>query len=57
MLTALVARLADPAPRDVTVTRQLAQYRELDERLHDWSKVTGACHGLADDVVRRLEDS
>ena len=56
VLTALVIRLSEPTPRDTTVTRQLAQYKGLDQRWHDWSSVVTACHQLADRIVVRLEE-
>ena len=47
-VAAQVARqLADPRPRDVSVTRQLASYRHLDTRWTDWRRVRAACHELA----------
>ncbi len=47
VLTALVLRLADPAPRDSEVTHELARYKRLDPRWHDWSAVVRACEELA----------
>ncbi len=37
--TQLVRQLADPRPRDAEVTTQLASYKALDPRWHDWSTV------------------
>ena len=45
--TALVLRLALPDPRDARVTRELARYKGLDPRWHDWAQVVGACEALA----------
>lgn len=47
VLTALVQRLAEPEPRDAPVIKQLASYKGLAERWHDWRAVTGACGELA----------
>lgn len=56
VLTALVQRLSEPAPRDSRVTRQLATYKGLDRRWHDWSHVVAACADLADRLVARAEE-
>ncbi|MBJ7366460.1 MAG: hypothetical protein JHC53_07675 [Thermoleophilia bacterium] len=45
--TALVLRLALPDPRDARVTHELARYKGLDPRWHDWAQVVGACEALA----------
>jgi hypothetical protein len=55
VLTAAVRRLSDPVPRDVRVTRQLARYKGLAERIRDWDAVVAAARGLADGVVEELE--
>lgn len=55
VLTALVLRLSDPAPRDARATRQLARYKGLVPRWHDWAAVTSACADLADALVARRE--
>lgn len=47
VLTALVAALADPAPRDTDVIDELPRYKGLDERWHDWADVVAACQELA----------
>lgn len=47
VLTSLVLRLADPSPRDEPVTRELARYKGLVPRWHDWSSVVDACGELA----------
>lgn len=47
VLTSLVLALADPAPRDPTVTAELPRYKGLDPRWHQWSDVVGACQALA----------
>ncbi len=45
--TQLVRQLADPRPRDVEVTTQLASYKALDQRWHDWSTVKAVLADLA----------
>ncbi len=47
VLTALVASLADPAPRDTDVIDELPRYKGLDPRWHRWSDVVAACQELA----------
>ena len=47
VLTSLVLQLAEPSPRDVTVTLELARYKGLNPRWHEWSSVVGACRDLA----------
>jgi hypothetical protein len=43
-----VARqLADPRPKDESVTRELHRYRNLDSRFTDWQVVRSACRELA----------
>jgi hypothetical protein len=49
--TQLVRQLADPRPRDAEVTTQLASYKALDRRWHDWSAVKTV---LADVAERTL---
>lgn len=56
VLTAMVMRLSQPAPRDARVTGQLASYKGLVARWHDWSAVVAAAQALADEIVDRLED-
>lgn len=50
--TQVARQLADPRPRDETVTRQLDRYRQLDARWHDWNVVVAVCRGVA---ARMLE--
>jgi len=50
--TQLVKQLADPRPRDVEVTTQLASYKALDRRWHDWSAVKGVLADLAEKMTR-----
>jgi len=47
VLTSLTLALADPAPRDPAVTKELPRYRGLDSRWHDWNTVRSACGELA----------
>jgi Nucleotidyl transferase AbiEii toxin, Type IV TA system len=47
----LVRQLADPRPRDQRVTEELASYKALDPRWHDWSAVTEVLAELADGIV------
>jgi hypothetical protein len=48
-----VARqLADPRPRDAEVTRQLAAYKSLGERWHDWDAVAAVLSDLAERMTR-----
>jgi hypothetical protein len=56
VLTALVQRLAEPNPRDTVVTGQLASYRRLDPRWHDWAAVVQVCHDLSDALLRVVEE-
>jgi hypothetical protein len=50
--TQLVRQLADPRPRDAEVTTQLANYKALEERWHDWSTVKAVLADLAARMVR-----
>jgi hypothetical protein len=43
----LVRQLADPRPKDASVTRQLGAYRNLAARWADWSEVRSVCGQLA----------
>jgi hypothetical protein len=47
----LIKQLADPRPRDSQVTAQLASYKALAPRWHDWKNVTAV---LADVAERML---
>lgn len=51
--TQLVRQLADPRPRDVEVTNELAHYKALDARWQSWSSVKTALADLAKEVVRQ----
>jgi hypothetical protein len=50
--TQLVKQLADPRPRDAEVTTQLASYKALEPRWHEWSTVTAVLADLAARIVR-----
>jgi hypothetical protein len=50
--TQLVRQLADPRPRDGEVTEQLASYRALDPRWHEWSTVKAVLADLAERMAR-----
>ncbi len=50
--TQLVRQLADPRPRDAEVTTQLASYKALDPRWHDWSAVEAVLADLAERMLR-----
>ncbi|HUB35381.1 MAG TPA: hypothetical protein VL972_01020, partial [Solirubrobacteraceae bacterium] len=52
VVTQLVRQLADPRPRDAEVTEQLASYKALDERWHDWSAVRALLEELAGRMAR-----
>ncbi|MBO0768023.1 MAG: hypothetical protein J2O48_04975 [Solirubrobacterales bacterium] len=54
VLTALVQRLSEPNPRDEPVTHELASYKGLDPRWHDWQVVRTECAALADAIVVEL---
>ncbi|HYB24402.1 MAG TPA: hypothetical protein VED41_11435 [Solirubrobacteraceae bacterium] len=49
--TQLVRQLADPRPRDAEVTTQLASYKSLDERWHDWSTVKAVLADLSERML------
>jgi hypothetical protein len=52
VVTQLVRQLADPRPRDAEVTTQLASYKALDPRWHEWSAVKAVLADLAQRIVR-----
>ncbi|MEX2626991.1 MAG: hypothetical protein WD225_08895 [Ilumatobacteraceae bacterium] len=45
--TQLARQLADPHPRDAAVTQHLAEYKQLDDRWHDWSTVVAQTRAVA----------
>jgi len=50
--TQLVRQLADPRPRDTEVTEQLADYKALDPRWHDWDAVKDLLSDLAERMAK-----
>jgi hypothetical protein len=50
--TQLVRQLADPRPRDIEVTEQLASYKALDRRWHKWSSVKAVLATLAEKMLQ-----
>jgi hypothetical protein len=47
-----VARqLAEPRPADARTTRELAHYKRLDARWHDWKAVTATCAAVSERMV------
>lgn len=57
VLTALLQRLSEPAPRDHRVIGQLTAYKGLQEKWQDWAEVTRASQALADELLRRVEEA
>ena len=49
--TQLVRQLSSPRPRDATVTEELAAYRGLDPRWHDWHDVCAVLRAVAREMV------
>ena len=52
VVTQLARQLADPRPRDAEVTAQLASYKALDPRWHEWSAVEAVLADLAQRMAR-----
>jgi hypothetical protein len=52
VVTQLVRQLADPRPRDVEVTKQLASYKALEPRWQEWSTIKALLADLAERIVR-----
>jgi hypothetical protein len=50
--TQLARQLAEPRPRDPEVTEQLAFYKALDQRWHDWTTVTAVLAEVAERMTR-----
>src|ERR1039457_144939 len=50
--TQLARQLSDPRPRDAEVTTQLASYKALDPRWHDWITVKTVLANLAERMTR-----
>ncbi|MEU4313537.1 nucleotidyl transferase AbiEii/AbiGii toxin family protein [Nocardia sp. NPDC024068] len=55
--TQVARQLADPRPADVSVTRQLPAYRNLDRRWHEWSRVRAQCRDVAVVIAGGRDDS
>jgi hypothetical protein len=51
----LTRQLADPCPKDASVTRQLGAYRNLASRWTDWDQVRSACRQLAAAMIEAEE--
>lgn len=47
----LIRQLADPRPKDASVTRELGAYRNLAARWTDWGEVRAVCRELAADML------
>jgi hypothetical protein len=52
-LQQLQVQLARPLPYDLEGTN-LAEYRRLDERWHDWQRVSQACAAIAAEIFSRI---
>ena len=50
--TQLAKQLADPCPTDSAATKELAAYRGLNQRRHDWGAVRKASKRVAVEMVR-----
>ena len=48
----LLRQLADPRPRDAAVTEELAAYKSLDPRWHDWESVKDVLVSLAEEMTK-----
>lgn len=49
--TQLVRQLADPEPHDTAATKELAHYKQLAPRWHDWSDVRRVCRSVAEAML------
>jgi hypothetical protein len=47
----LVRQLADPRPKDASVTSQLGEYRNLAARWTDWAEIRTVCRRLAAEML------
>jgi len=48
----LMTLLAEPSPEDSAATRELARYKGLDERFHDWGVIVGICQRVAEAMLK-----
>jgi hypothetical protein len=53
--TQVAKQLAEPRPDDLSEV-DLASYRRLDRRWHDWSAVVDACRRIAVRVLDRVAE-
>lgn len=53
--TQIARQLADPQPKDTSVTRQLGAYRNLRPRWTDWTEVRRACMDVAASMLDEEE--
>jgi len=53
--TQLARQLADPRPKDVSVTRELGEYRNLASRWTEWGEIVRVCRRVATVMVRGEE--
>ena len=51
VVSQLVRQFADPQPRDPRTTEELAHYKGLDDRWHDWAVVRSVVADLAREIV------
>jgi hypothetical protein len=49
--TQCVRQLSSPQPADSRVTRELAHYKGLSKRWHNWRETVGICQKIADQVL------
>lgn len=49
--TQVARQLAEPRPRDTRTTRELARYKRLAPRWHEWHAVTDVCQAVADRML------
>jgi predicted nucleotidyltransferase component of viral defense system len=49
--TQLARQLAAPKPKDSSITRQLAEYRNLAARWTDWQEVVEVCQQVAEGML------
>jgi len=47
----VLRQLSEPRPADAAVTRELAHYKNLSDRWHDWQAVVDVCREVADQML------